>query len=109
MSPRTGRPTDNPKKHETRIRMSDEDVEILEYCCKETGMSKADVIEVEGTVLEKLPNAMFKVELENKHVVLAHISGKLRMNFIRILPGDKVTIELSPYDLSKGRIIWRDK
>ena len=72
-------------------------------------MSKADVIEVEGTVLEKLPNAMFKVELENKQVVLAHISGKLRMNFIRILPGDKVTIELSPYDLSKGRIIWRDK
>ena len=72
-------------------------------------MSKADVIEVEGTVLEKLPNAMFKVELETKHVVLAHIRGKLRMNFIRILPGDKVTIELSPYDLSKGRIIWRDK
>ena len=72
-------------------------------------MSKADVIEVEGTVLEKLPNAMFKVELESKHVVLAHISGKLRMNFIRILPGDKVTIESSPYDLSKGRIIWRDK
>lgn len=72
-------------------------------------MSKSDVIEVEGTVLEKLPNAMFKVELVNKHVVLAHISGKLRMNFIRILPGDKVTIELSPYDLSKGRIIWRDK
>ena len=72
-------------------------------------MSKADVIEVEGTVLEKLPNAMFKVELENKQVVLAHISGKLRMNFIRILPGDKVTIELSPYDLDKGRIIWRDK
>ena len=72
-------------------------------------MSKADVIEVEGTVLEKLPNAMFKVELENKHVVLAHISGKLRMNFIRILPGDKVTMELSPYDLTKGRIIWRDK
>lgn len=72
-------------------------------------MSKADVIEVEGTVLEKLPNAMFKVELENKYVILAHISGKLRMNFIRILPGDKVTIEMSPYDLSKGRIIWRDK
>ena len=72
-------------------------------------MSKADVIEVEGTVLEKLPNGMFKVELENKHVILAHISGKLRMNFIRILPGDKVTIEMSPYDLSKGRIIWRDK
>ena len=72
-------------------------------------MSKIDVLEVEGTVLEKLPNAMFKVELENKQVVLAHISGKLRMNFIRILPGDKVTMELSPYDLSKGRIIWRDK
>lgn len=72
-------------------------------------MSKADSIEVEGTVLEKLPNAMFRVELQNGHVVLAHISGKLRMNFIRILPGDKVTIELSPYDLSKGRIVWRDK
>ena len=72
-------------------------------------MSKADVIEIEGVVVEKLPNAMFKVELENGHIVLAHISGKLRMNFIRILPGDKVTLELSPYDLSKGRIIWRDK
>lgn len=72
-------------------------------------MSKTDVIEIEGTVLEKLPNAMFKVELENGHQVLAHISGKLRMNFIRIIPGDKVTIELSPYDLSKGRITWRDK
>ena len=72
-------------------------------------MSKADVIEVEGTVLEELPNDMFKVGLQKKHVVLAHISGKLRMNFIRILPGDKVTIEMSPYDLSKGRIIWRDK
>ena len=71
-------------------------------------MSKTDVIEVEGTVLEKLPNAMFKVELENKHVVLAHISGKLRMNFIRILPGDKVTLELSPYDLTKGRSIAID-
>ena len=72
-------------------------------------MSKADVVEIEGTVVEKLPNAMFKVELENGHIVLSHISGKLRMNFIRILPGDKVTLELSPYDLSKGRIIWRDK
>ena len=72
-------------------------------------MSKADVIEIEGTVIEKLPNAMFQVHLENGHQVLAHISGKLRMNYIRILPGDKVTIELSPYDLSKGRIIWRDK
>ena len=72
-------------------------------------MSKADVIEVEGVVLEKLPNAMFRVELENKHVVLAHISGKLRMNFIRILPGDKVTIELTPYDLTRGRITYRFK
>lgn len=72
-------------------------------------MSKSDVIEVEGKVVEKLPNAMFKVALENGHQVLGHISGKLRMNFIKILPGDKVTIELSPYDLTKGRIIWRDK
>ena len=72
-------------------------------------MAKSDVIEITGKVLEKLPNAMFQVELENGHQVLAHISGKLRMNYIRILPGDKVTIELSPYDLSKGRIIWRDK
>ena len=67
-------------------------------------MSKADVIEVEGVVVEKLPNAFFKVELENGHQILATISGKLRMNFIRILPGDKVTIEMTPYDLSKGRI-----
>ena len=72
-------------------------------------MSKQDVIEIEGTVVEKLPNAQFQVELPNGHVLLAHISGKLRMNFIKILPGDKVTIELSPYDLTKGRIIWRDK
>lgn len=72
-------------------------------------MAKEDVIEVEGTVLEALPNAMFQVELENGHKILAHISGKLRMNFIKILPGDKVTLEMSPYDLSKGRIIWRDK
>ena len=72
-------------------------------------MSKTDVIEIEGKVVEKLPNAMFKVELENGHIVLAHISGKLRMNYIRILTGDKVTLEMSPYDLSKGRIIWRDK
>ncbi len=72
-------------------------------------MSKADVIAMEGKVLEKLPNAMFRVELENGLEVLAHISGKLRMNYIRILPGDKVTVELSPYDLTKGRISWRDK
>lgn len=72
-------------------------------------MSKADVIEVEGKVVEKLPNAMFKVELENGHIVLGHISGKLRMNYIKILPGDMVTLEMSPYDLTKGRITWRDK
>ena len=72
-------------------------------------MSKEDVIEIEGIVVEKLPNAMFKVELENGHQVLAHISGKLRKNFIRILPGDKVTMEMSPHDLTKGRITWRDK
>lgn len=72
-------------------------------------MSKADVIELEGVVLEKLPNAQFQVELSNGHKILAHISGKLRMNFIRILPGDKVTVEISPYDLTKGRITWRSK
>ena len=72
-------------------------------------MSKADVIEIEGTVVEKLPNAMFQVELENGHQVLAHISGKLRMNFIRILPGDKVTVQMSPYDVTRGRITWRSK
>ena len=72
-------------------------------------MSRSDVLEVEGTVLEKLPNAMFKVELENKHVILAHISGKLRTNYIRIVPGDHVTVEMSPYDLTKGRITWRAK
>ena len=72
-------------------------------------MSKDDVIEIEGVVLESLPNAMFQVELQNGHKILAHISGKLRMKFIRILPGDKVTVEMSPYDLSKGRITWRSK
>ena len=72
-------------------------------------MSKEDVIEVEGVVKEALPNAQFKVELSNGHEILAHISGKLRMNFIRILPGDKVTVEMSPYDLTKGRITWRSK
>ncbi|HHU77285.1 MAG: translation initiation factor IF-1 [Caldicoprobacterales bacterium] len=72
-------------------------------------MARDDVIEVEGTVVEALPNAMFQVELENGHQVLAHISGRLRMNFIRILPGDKVTVELSPYDLTRGRITWRGK
>jgi len=72
-------------------------------------MAKEEAIEVEGTVIETLPNAMFRVELENGHRVLAHISGKMRMHFIKILPGDKVTIELSPYDLSRGRIIYRSK
>ena len=72
-------------------------------------MSKQDVIEIEGTVKEALPNAMFQVELPNGHMILAHISGKLRMNFIRILPGDKVTLEMSPYVLTRGRITWRSK
>jgi len=72
-------------------------------------MPKEDAIEVEGTVLESLPNAMFRVELENGHKVLAHVSGKMRMNFIKILPGDKVRMQLSPYDLTKGRIIYRAK
>ena len=72
-------------------------------------MSKSDMIELEGTVVEAMPNAMFKVEIQGGHQILAHISGKLRMNFIRILPGDKVTVEMSPYDLSKGRNTWRSK
>ena len=72
-------------------------------------MSKSDVIEMEGKVVEALPNAMFQVELQNGHQILAHISGKMRMNFIRIYPDDKVTIELSPYDLTRGRITWRSK
>ena len=72
-------------------------------------MAKSDVIEVEGTVIEALPNAMFQVQLPNGHKIVAHISGKMRMNFIRIYPGDKVTIELSPYDLTRGRITWRSK
>ncbi len=72
-------------------------------------MSKQDVIEVEGTVIEPLPNAMFRVELDNGHKVLAHVSGKIRMNFIRILAGDRVLVELSPYDLTRGRIVYRYK
>ena len=72
-------------------------------------LAKEDVIEVEGTVVETLPNTNFKVKLENGHQILAHISGKLRMNYIKILPGDKVKVELSPYDLSRGRITWRAK
>ena len=72
-------------------------------------MSKKDVIELEGTILEALPNAMFKVELENGHTILGHISGKMRMNYIKILPGDVVTVQISPYDLSRGRIVYRNK
>ena len=72
-------------------------------------MSKEDIIEIEGTVIETLPNTNFKVELENGHQILAHISGKLRMNYIKIIPGDGVKIEMSPYDLTKGRIVWRSK
>ena len=72
-------------------------------------MAKEEGVQVEGTVIEPLPNAMFRVELENGHKVLAHISGKMRMNFIKILPGDKVTVELSPYDLNRGRIVYRYK
>ncbi len=72
-------------------------------------MAKDDVIELEGIVVEALPNAMFQVELPNGHKILAHISGKLRMNFIRILPGDRVTVQMSPYDLTRGRITWRSK
>ena len=72
-------------------------------------MSKEDVIEIEGTVIEALPNANFQVELANGHKILAHVSGKLRMNYIRIVPGDKVTVEMSPYDLTKGRMTWRAK
>ena len=72
-------------------------------------MAKDDVIELEGTVVESLPNTTFRVDIGNGHVILAHISGKLRMNFIRILPGDKVTVQMSPYDLSRGRITWRSK
>ena len=72
-------------------------------------MPKEEAVQVEGKVLESLPNAMFRVELQNQHLVLAHVSGKMRMNFIRILPGDKVMLELSPYDLTRGRIIYRVK
>lgn len=72
-------------------------------------MAKDDVIELEGTVVESLPNTTFRVDIGNGHIIMAHISGKLRMNFIRILPGDKVTVQMSPYDLTRGRITWRSK
>jgi len=82
---------------------------IYKFPREEMNLSKDGVIEVEGKVLETMPNAMFKVELENGHEILAHVSGKIRMNYIRILPGDKVTVEMSPYDLTKGRITYRYK
>ena len=85
---------------------------IIQHIARKIGgdtLAKEDVIEIEGTVVESLPNTNFKVELENGHQILAHISGKLRMNYIKILPGDKVKVELSPYDLTKGRITWRAK
>ena len=72
-------------------------------------MAKDDVIELEGTVVESLPNTSFRVDIGNGHIILAHISGKLRMNYIRILPGDKVTVQMSPYDITRGRIVWRSK
>jgi len=81
----------------------------FEICPRVEIMAKEEAIEVEGRVIEPLPNAMFRVELENGHRVLAHISGKMRMHFIKILPGDKVTVELSPYDLTRGRIVYRTK
>lgn len=84
-------------------------LESVAHCPRKVVMPKEDAIQVEGSVVEALPNASFKVKLENDHVVLAHISGKMRMNFIRILPGDKVVIELSPYDLTRGRIVYRYK
>lgn len=87
------------------MRITDRLIEKLEVI----SLAKEEVLELEGTVVETLPNAMFKVELENGHQILAHISGKLRMNFIKILPGDRVKIEMSPYDLTRGRITWRSK
>ena len=96
--------------HTSEKSLNASDAKIFVIKIKEVvALAKEDVLELEGTVLEALPNAMFQVELENGHQILAHISGKLRMNFIRILPGDKVTVELSPYDLTRGRITWRAK
>ena len=97
-------------KNNKRICANKRKGDMLEICSNiHHSMSKEDVIEVEGTVVEALPNTNFKVELENGHQILAHISGKLRMNYIKILPGDKVKLELSPYDLTRGRITWRAK
>lgn len=93
--------TDDRRSGDDAWRKKDKHTEVY--------MAKRDVIEVFGTVVDAQPNAMFVVKLENGHQILAHISGKIRMNFIRILPGDKVKVELSPYDLTRGRITWRDK
>jgi translation initiation factor IF-1 len=104
---------ETPEAHETSCKGSKADGAAL---CREAGgpiegdcLSKEDAIEVMAVVVETLPNALFKVELENKHQVLAHVSGRMRKNFIRILPGDRVAIELSPYDLNRGRIVYRYK
>lgn len=97
-----------PKSKYKKQREADVDIDI-EAADEEQAPSKNDKIEVEGTVIEPLPNAMFRVELDNKHQILAHISGRMRKFFIKILPGDKVTVELSPYDLTRGRITYRKK
>ena len=97
------------KYFSSSIRMCDYIVQILAEILKGKQMAKDDVIELEGTILESMPNAMFKVKLENDHEILAHISGKIRKNFIRILPGDKVKVEMTPYDLTRGRITFRLK
>mgnify|MGYP005606952213 CR=1 FL=1 len=95
----------------SRLTSENKKIKLYQYVKRklEVKMAKEDVIEVEGIVVETLPNTNFKVELENGHQILAHISGKLRMNYIKILPGDKVRVELSPYDLTRGRITWRAK
>ena len=97
--------------YENTVVITDGEPQLLTLYCEEGDvfMAKKDVIEAMGTVVDAQPNAMFKVKLDNGFEVLAHISGKIRMNYIRILPGDKVKVELSPYDLTRGRIIWRDK
>ena len=97
------RPRERPAKEELHV------VPLTMKGTKRKEMAKEDAIEVEGKVIEPLPNAMFKVQLESGHEVLAHISGKMRMHFIKILPGDTVTVELSPYDLTRGRIVYRSK
>ena len=113
------RPKKKRKKHLAPLSARNEDIAAgarsritrcaRGYARRRKNLSKSDVIEVEGVVTESFPNAMFEVELPNGHKILAHVSGKMRMNYIRIYPGDKVTIELSPYDLTRGRITWRSK